>query len=109
MSDQVPSVGRIVITWPAATGGRPLFSLNMSVHDYDTGEQINTVTGLRINLGGTNWNSEPITADLTMLINGNGNPLGSGEQVTFDDNKKVRTGAFRYEVVEMRVQAPKHP
>lgn len=104
------SAGRLIIEWPPPSPhGVPLYTLRMRVYDYDTGAELTAVTGLRINLGGADWNSEPITADLTMLVNADGQPLAAGEPVQPQRNDDgtpgtdVATGVFRYEVMEMRI------
>lgn len=110
---QLPTAGRLVIEWPPPSPhGVPLYTPRMRAYDYDTGAELTSITGLRIDLGGAGWNSEPITADLTMLVNADGLPLAAGEPVQPQRNEDgtpgtdVATGVFRYEVMEMRVAGP---
>jgi len=103
---QPATAGRLIIEWPAPRpDGTPLYTHGMRAFDYGTGAELVCTTGIRIDLGGAQWNGEPVTADLTMLVNTDGQPLQDGQPVhpTFDNDDGVRTGVFRYEVVEMRI------
>lgn len=111
-----PTIGHLIIEWPAPSPhGIPLHNHGMRAYDYDTGAELVTATGIRIDLGGTNWNGEIITADLTMLANADGQPLAAGEPVQPQRNEDgtpgtdIATGVFRYEVMEMRVADPEDP
>lgn len=92
---------RITITWPKASpDGNPLMSYAMTVHDYDTGEQILTATGLSIVLGGAQWDGGPVVVDLTVLVDADGKPLAPADPPVLEpDGCTVRTGVFRYWVV----------
>lgn len=107
---QPPHMGRVVITWPAVRNDAlPLFSREMQIHNADTGEPILTVTGMQIVLGGEAWRGEAIHVDLTMLADADGQPIlngpGSANKAYDRDNSTVRTGVFRYAVMEMRTVA----
>jgi hypothetical protein len=101
--------GRIVITWPAPTSnGTPLPTWPMQVHDYDTGTPMLAVTGLRIVLGGDDWGTPAILADLKMLVDVDGQPLiGDRIKPVRDPNdpERIYSKTFRCYVVEMRIWA----
>ena len=106
----LPHAGSVIITWPALRDDTlPLFSREMQIHDADTGKPLLTVTGLQIVLGGEAWRGEAIHVDLTMLADDDGQPiLGGPDSVNkaYDrDSGTVRTGVFRYAVMEMRIAA----
>lgn len=111
---QPPHMGRVTITWPAARNDAlPLFSREMQIHDADTGQPILTVTGMQIVLGGEAWRGEAIHVDLTMLADAEGQPIldgpGSANKAYDRDNGVIRTGVFRYAVMEMRTAAADNP
>lgn len=97
----------IVITWPAPTGtGTPLMTQLMQVHDTETGEPLLAVTGLRMALGGDGWDGGPLTVDLKMFVDADGQPLiGSPANVVPDPNdpERMYSRVFRCYVTEMRV------
>lgn len=98
----------IDITWPATTSnGTPLVTWPMQVHDHQTGKPLLGITGLRINLGGEQWNTEVIQADITTLVGADGQPL-LGENVKPiwdpDDLERVYSRVFRCYVTEMRIR-----
>lgn len=97
--------GRIAITWPAPYAeGATLPAWRIQIHDLDTDRPILTATGLRIAIGGNGWESGGIYADLTLLVDADGQPIANDGQAGFtDDGKSVRTGMFRYAVAEMRI------
>jgi len=106
-----PHPGRIVITWPAAAKppvhGTPLMTWPMMIHDYETGEQMLGVSGLQMVLGGKSWDADTICVDLTELVGDDGQPLRGKYVLPVrdpDDPNCVRTGVFRYYVVEMRIR-----
>lgn len=88
------------ITWPKPTGYPP-HPAEIQLHDHDTGRQI--VSGLDMVLTATAGNA-PITAELTMLIGGDGLPLiGEKLRATCDEDGQPRTAVFRWVVAEMRI------
>lgn len=102
--EPVPNGGRIIITWPAPKAGVPLGSWKIRIHDYDTGEHLTNVTGMQISIGGTGWETKGVEAVLTALVDEGGRPLPHGAQPVIDEGgENLRTAAFRYGVVEMRV------
>jgi hypothetical protein len=100
---------RVIITWPAPRAdGFPLMGREITAHDYDTGEQILTATGLSISIGGKSWQPGAITADLTLHVDAEDQPLGPTDRaVPTEDEREVRTAVFRFHVVEMRTAPPK--
>lgn len=98
----------IVITWPAPTSnGVPLMTTLMQVHDSETGEPLLAITGLRMVLGGDNWDGGPLTVDLKMYVDADGRPLiGSPANVVPDPNdpERMYSRVFRCYVTEMRIR-----
>lgn len=96
---------RVIITWPAPTtsGVLPIYSVTLS--DADTGEQILTGVKLSLVLGtDTGFEGDIIEADITALVNADGQILGPREQpVKSEDGDWFRTGVFRFAVAEMKV------
>ncbi len=83
MSGQKPTVGRVVITWPAAAPGPlPLDAWGVEIHDADTGEPVldGFAVELRIALGSENGfdGRQPIEAELIRLVDADGAPIGAG-------------------------------
>jgi hypothetical protein len=102
--EPTPYPGFIAITWPAPTSnGTPLPTWPMQVHDLGTGEQLVCVSGLRMVLGGDNWDTETVFVDLRMLIDENGKPLAMGMPVARDESGAVRRATFRCYIAEMRI------
>lgn len=101
--------GRIAITWPAPRfKGMALPAWKVQIHDLDTDRPILTATGMRIAIGGDGWDSGGIYADLTLLVDDDGEPSPNDGKPTIDeDTKRVRTGVFRYAVAEMRIAEAK--
>jgi hypothetical protein len=117
--------GRIIITWPAPSGPC-LHNWAVTLHDADTGEQIVTAFKVSIVMGAdASWDSGAIEADITALIDEDGNILGAGQPVVITDEfrehcaradrdegdehfegERYRTGVFRFGVAEMRVADP---
>lgn len=103
---QVTDTGRrVIITWPAKTtsGVLPIFST--ALEDADTGEKILTGVKLSLVLGtDTGFNGDIIQADITALVNADGEILGAGEQaVPNEDGDWLNTKVFRFTVAEMRI------
>jgi hypothetical protein len=98
-------LGRIVIIWPARKSEyAPLAVWEVTFEDADSGEQLTTVTGLRMMLGTRRGWDGAIEVDLEQLADAEGDPLPSGAQALPNENGDgVRTGLFRYAVAEMRV------
>ena len=98
--------GGIVIAWPkAASNGTPLVTWAVELYERETGKQILTATGMRIAIGGDSWQSEPIYADLTLLVDENGNPAeGFPANAAIDEHGEFRTRVFRCWVAEMRTR-----
>lgn len=104
--------GRLVITWPAPKPtGMGLHNWGVTISDADTGEPILTAFKLSIVLGtDTAYKEAAIEADVTALVDENGNLLGN-EPGSIDraargdapDEPEWRTKVFRYLVAEMRV------
>lgn len=105
----------IVITWPAASAKNPPFppplvSWLMLIHDHKTGEPLLGITGLRIALGGEQWNGEVIQADITTLVDVDGQPLlGKNTKPVRDpdDPERPYSRVFRCYVTEMRIRDDK--
>lgn len=98
--------GRIVITWPKTNQiGVPLGAWGTQIENYDTGKQIITVTNMTITLAADGRAPGLLYADLTQLVDEQGKRLPDKDftPVPDPDNPgEVRTGVFRYYVVEMR-------
>lgn len=99
------AVGRIAITWPSPRHEyAPLGAWEIQIHDLDADLPILTATGLRIVISADGWGSGGIYADLALLVGEDGEPLPNDGKAAIDENsRRVRTGAFRYAVAEMRV------
>lgn len=104
--ESYPGLG-IDITWPAPVGnGGALTTLRMLAHDHATGEPLLAITGLRIVLGGDQWDTEVIQADIKTFVDADGKPLiGSGRPVVQDpdDPEQIYSKTFRCYVIEMRI------
>lgn len=74
------ALGRIAITWPAAsTPPTALAELGIAIDDPDTGEQMLDVVGLEMQLGtSTEWGRQLIEVALTRLVDTDGKPIGGG-------------------------------
>lgn len=96
---------RVIITWPAPTtsGVLPIYSVTLT--DADSGEQILTGVKLSLTLGtDTGFEGDIIEADVTALVDGDGQILGPREQpVKSEGCDWFKTGVFRFAVAEMRV------
>jgi len=103
-----PGIG-IDITWPAPTSnGAPLTPWKMLVHDHAAGEPLLAITGLRIVLGGDQWDTTVIQADIKTFVDADGQPLmGPGAPVVRDpeDPERFYSKVFRCYVIEMRIPA----
>lgn len=92
--------GSVILEWaPPRTGGRPMPGCLTSVYDTATGEQIFTVTRIRLIDVDAN---DLITADLTMYADEEGNPVA--KPAWREDGPIMAT--FRFNVSEMRVREP---
>jgi hypothetical protein len=98
----------IVITWPASTGDNtPLFAWPMMVHDHTTGEPLLAVTGLRMALGGEDWDGGPIQVDIKTFVDSDGKPLIGAPAIPVrdpDDPERFYAKVFRCYVTEMRIR-----
>ena len=103
-----PGIG-IAITWPTAKGdGTPLMTWPMQIHDHDTGKPLLAITGVRMALGGDQWNTEAIQVDIKTFVDTDGQPLiGAPANVVPDpDNpEQLYIKVFRCYVTEMRIPA----
>jgi hypothetical protein len=108
---QPETVGRIAITWPAPRHEyAPLGAWEIQIHNLDADRPILTATGMRIAIGGDGWDSGGIYADLTLLVDDDGEPIpNNGKPAIDEDSKRVRTGVFRYVVGEMRTAVAGKP
>lgn len=100
--------GSVIIIWPRPRG-LDLNVRDVQFQDADTGEELTTVLGLRLILGGggRGWRPAPVEVELTQLADADGRPLGNGAPVVPDDDgRQFRTGTFRYVVAEMRIAGP---
>lgn len=108
------AAGRVTITWPAPKPGAApgaLSNWGVKVEDADTGEPILTAFKVSIVLGtDTGYEDALIEADITALIDEDGNLLGNGPRAfnhaardDTADGPGFRTKVFRYLVAEMRV------
>jgi hypothetical protein len=113
------TVGRLTISWP--NGPRRPAAVEVEFHDAQTGEPI---TGcVAFSLGGRRLDVHGrITADLTLLVDDDGQPLSPGAAPAFTDeyrqwieqgqpideepSPQVKTAVFRYLVEKMRMPAP---
>lgn len=97
--------GSVVITWPRSNNLR-LNARDVEFQDFDTGETMTTVLGMRLHIGGRRgWaHLGAVEVDLLQLADADGNPLGTyAAPVPTEDNSAFRTATFRYVVAEMRV------
>lgn len=96
---------RVIITWPAPTTSGILPIYRVTLADADTGEQIITAVKLSLTLGtDTGFEGDIIEAEVTALVNADGEPLRAGEQaVPTEDGDWLNTKVFRFAVAEMRV------
>lgn len=83
--------------------GLPLASHDLSLFQADTGKPLHAVTEvhLRIKAG-----ESEITAELTMLVDGEGTPLDlsdHGVSYAFDKNGEIASKVFLWTVTEMAV------
>ncbi len=74
----------------------------VTITDADTGKPILTCLSAVIKADV----KSPITADLTMFVDADGQPLLAGEPVP--DGDEFRVGTFTFLVAEMRVKADEH-
>lgn len=100
--------GSIAITWPAPTGNSTLLpTWPMQIHDHDTGKPLLAVTGLRMVLGGDQWDTETIAVDLKMFVDAEGLPLIGAPAIPVRDPNKPEqfySRVFRCHVAEMRIR-----
>lgn len=96
---------RLAITWPPASPhGSPLGAEDVHLHDYDTGEEILTATAVRVGASVDAGDIGGVVAELTMLVDELGGPIPNGEKSVLNEHGRgMRTGVFRYSVVEMRI------
>ena len=97
--------GRVVITWPRSSN-LSLNARDVEFQDFDTGEVLTTVLGMRLHIGDRRgWaHLGAVEVDLLQLADADGNPLGAyAAPVPNEDNSAFRTATFRYLVAEMRV------
>jgi len=103
-----PGIG-IDITWPAPAGnGTPLRPWKMLVHDHVTSEPLLAITGLRIVLGGDQWDTEIIQVDIKTFVDADGQPLIGAPAIPVpdpDDPEQFYSKVFRCYVIEMRTPA----
>ena len=114
--------GRVIIEWPAPHGDRPLPGWGCSILNAETGKPIVSVEKLSIPAV-TADASGLITCWLTMFADPDGKPLlelertpdPQGrpghigyERIYTDDEGRIRTGTFPFEVAEMRVPPRGH-
>jgi hypothetical protein len=97
--------GRVIITWPAKTTSGVLPIYAVTITDADTGEQIASGVKLSLVLGAdTGYEGDIIEAEITALVNADGQILGSRESpVKSEDGEWFSTGVFRFAVAEMRI------
>ena len=101
MSTEPECVGRIPITWPNASNCTPLFSELIAIHDVDHDAPLLTVTAAQVNT----VVGSAITADLTLLVDTDGNPATAHPfNGARDEDGNERTGVFRYLVVGMNTR-----
>lgn len=90
--------GSVIIEWGPPRGeGRAMPGWDTSIYDTATGDQILTVSHIRIVEADAN---RFITADLTMFADESGNPSATPHQ---RDGETI-AGVFRFNVSEMRVR-----
>lgn len=97
--DVAEPLGRIIITWPAATG--PVLPVwGITIADADTGRQITTVRKVVI----ADIDEDAIHADLTILCAPDGTPyLGDTRALRQQEDGTIREETFRFVVAEMRI------
>jgi len=101
-------IGRIAITWLAPQfKGMALPAWTIQLYDLDSDRPILTATGLRIVIGGDGWDSGGIYADLTLLVDDEGQPIPNDGKLAIGEDERVQTAVFRYAVCEMRTAEPK--
>jgi len=80
----------------------------MLVHDHVTSEPLLAITGLRIVLGGDQWDTEIIQVDIKTFVDADGQPLIGAPAIPVpdpDDPEQFYSKVFRCYVIEMRTPA----
>lgn len=100
--------GSCIIVWPKKQPGlTALPTWPMRVIDARTGEDMDSVTGVSIHLGGREWVNTAITAQVTGLVNDQGTLLRAGQTPVWEDPEadelKPKMGEYLYLVTEMKV------
>lgn len=91
--------GNIIITWPQPSPAGSLHGMGITLTDAETGEDIQTVTALRVVLHADA--QDLVWAELEMFTDADGKPAYSHPLHTVD-GEPVR-GTFPFLVSEMRV------
>lgn len=97
--------GAIIIEWPQPVGKGPhgcIAGYSLSITDATTGKQITTCSHADITVHADA--AELVTADLTLFVGEDGEPLLNGPPVPDYDAGEIRTGVFPFLVAEMRVR-----